>query len=204
MQKKIFSKCKRKLFIPLLLMGLTIPGIIALAYYQSFQVKNEFPVNNLSVIMRETFDPPKNWDGKMVVKKIVYENQGTKDALLRIQYGETFTANDGIILSSQLEDGEGNQQEVVLKQWGTQGLVNDWSKNNGWYYYERVLKPGDAITVLEGVQYNPDLVIPEAYKTASYELTFLHEFMDAKLNDAGLWGASGCQIDESGGVVWRF
>lgn len=204
MQNVKTRRIKRRLFGPLLLIALAMSGILALAYYGSFQVVNQFPVDFLSVNMRETFDPPEHWDGGMVVKKVTYLNQGTKDALLRVHYGESFTDEKGMVLSSKLQTESGELQEVVDKKWGAQGLTAGWTEKNGWYYYNRVMKPGDEITVLEGVQYHQGLVIPEAYKSAVYELTFIHEYINAEKKDAALWGTSDYQADASGNIRWGF
>lgn len=164
-------------------------------------VTNEMKSHTTGVTVVERFEP---WD----YKEVQFENTGTSSVFLRVSYTEHWQLPDGQILSNK--DSQG--REVAIKDWNWK----DWDgKNDGWYYYKKVLKPGEKTQpVLTKVTYNENA--DKQYKDAQYYLYFKAEVVQC--SDGGntlnsdevnadatkaLFGRVGQVVDADGTVRWK-
>ena len=129
-------------------------------------------------------------------KEITFKNNASVEngatQLLRIAYSETWTSTDGTVISNTV-----NGINVVAKSWTT-AFVNDFvDGNDGWYYYEKTLAPGEEVKVLNSISLNnPD------YNIYNYDISFRFESIQTTAGAAtALWNKTPT-ISNNGEVTW--
>ena len=114
-------------------------------------------------------------------KEVSFVNnaENTHSVALRIAYSETWKDADGLIVSNVV-DGE----NVVAKEW-TEAFLNDFTDGgDGWYYYKKVLAPGESVKVLSAISLEN-----ESYAENHYDLRFRYEAIQPSAEVAKeLWG----------------
>lgn len=139
-----------------------------------------------------------------VPKSVSFQNDSSSSAFLRVAYAETWESyydDDGkgefvpTILNNQL-----NGKDVAAKNWinGFGQDSNLWQNGgDGWFYYKRILKPGEKTDpVLKSVTFPftengaaqtfPDDQIKKAYEASCYQLYFRMELLQASDSHATL------------------
>ena len=172
------KKGNKKVVLFLILL-LSIIGIgSAYAYYQvNVIVPNKYKASTYEVEIEEEFED------KFGVKKVWIVNKEKTNApvVLRVNYNEIWSKEiDGVLLTL---DNNVNGENVVEKEW-TEEFLNDFElKEDGWYYYKKVLRPEERVQLLEGITLKNELISTSEYSneylTYDYELAFNFESIQA-------------------------
>ena len=145
---------KRNKSLVALLLVLTV-GLIGLtiAYFSnSTSIENEFKTNPYGTTVDEEFTSPSNWlPGDTTDKTVTVTNSGEVDEAVRISYTDSWIAKDGTILSGlidsngNLTDEEENSERAAIINFSNN---NDWTYDNGYYYYNYKLSPNETTSSL--------------------------------------------------------
>ena len=168
-------KIKNKKIV-IFILAIAFMGIIGTtyAYYQSNVVlPNRFQTMTYNVTVEENFN--NTWGTKEVTFK---NNEETNiPVVLRINYNEQWSKDfDGAVslLSNKISG-----TDVVTKNWTTDFTDNFVLKNDGWYYYKKVLGPQESVKVLNSIALNSSLISSSPnysdYQTYDYRLDFNFE-----------------------------
>lgn len=168
MKNKIKVKPIIFIIISILLIGL---GTTLALYQNKYSFKDDFNSAALNVVIEDEFTSTP-WCDIPTAKKVSIVNHEESDVVIRVSYDEVWskTLSDETVQISNLVNGE----NVVIKNW-TQAFLDDFTlKEDGWYYYNKVLKGNGSITILESIQLNNDLVSQSGddYSSYDYELDF--------------------------------
>ena len=164
------------LFLILLLSFIGIGSVYA--YYQvNVIVPNKYKAATYDVEIEEEFED------EFGTKKVWIVNNEKTNApvVLRISYNEFWSKTiDGVLLTL---DNNVNGENVVEKTW-TEDFLEDFElKEDGWYYYKKVLNPEERVQLLESISLKNELVslsdYREEYHTYDYELAFNFESIQA-------------------------
>lgn len=174
---KKFKIKKKPLIFILLLLTVTIVGTTFAYYYSEVLIPNQFKTMTYNVTVEEVFN--NTWG----TKQVTFANKETTNTpvVLRINYNELWRKEvDGVKLSL---DNNVNGTNVVNKNF-TSAFLNDFElKEDGWYYYKKVLKAEESVKVLESIALNEELIATSPYendyKTYTYELSFNFEAIQA-------------------------
>ena len=191
------------------------------AYFsKSITAENLFNTSSFNVTIYE--DNNSTWGDKNV--SFTNSNNAKSGAVLRIMYNEIFKINEVVATSNKHNDynptflanttygqvlsNKINNTDVVTKTWTS--TFNNYfvSGNDGWYYYTKVLNPGDTIRVLQSITLNNNLIsnLPNYndYLNATYDLNFDFEAVQASTRAvSNLWGLN-ITINNGGNVLWNF
>lgn len=164
------------IFISILLIGI---GTTYAVFNNNYTFTNSFKSSTVDVKIEENFTPkPWNRDTK-TTKEVKIANKGNSDVVIRISYDEVWSKelNGEKVQINNLVNG----QNVVIKEWTSDFLKNFVLKDDGWYYYNKVLKGNSAVTILESIKLDYDLVdaSSENYEEYDYELSFNFEAVQA-------------------------
>ena len=172
-------KKRNKKVVLFLILLLSIIGIgSAYAYYQvNVIVPNKYKAATYEVEIEEEFED------KFGVKKVWIVNKEKTNApvVLRVNYNELWSKEiDGVLLTL---DNNVNGENVVEKEW-TEEFLNDFElKEDGWYYYKKVLRPEERVQLLERISLKNELISTSEYSneylTYDYELAFNFESIQA-------------------------
>ena len=140
---------------------------------------NELKANKIDAKIEETFEPSKPVG--TVQKEVAFKNDSSNASFLRISYAETWEKTEGdnkTLLNNQL-----NGKDVAAKNWinGFGQADGNWTDGgDGWYYYNKVLKPGAATeNILERVTFPEYSGEYKEYEGADYQLYFRMELLQA-------------------------
>lgn len=138
---------------------------------------NELKADKIEAKIEETFEPSEP-EGT-VQKKVTFKNDSSNASFLRVSYAETWERtedNNKILLNNQL-----NGKDVATKKWENGFGQNSgvWKDGgDGWYYYNKVLKPGASTEeILESVSFPDYSGEYQEYKDADYQLYFQMELL---------------------------
>lgn len=107
---------------------------------------NNFKVATYSIETKEDFKPKDSWRTEAIKKEVWAENNGTTQAYIRIKIVPFW--KDGL-------PTEVNGNETVKLNISDSKL---WKKIGGYYYYKKILKPGEKTEcLLKDVKINSDL-----------------------------------------------
>ena len=171
------------------------------AYYQSnVALPNRFKTMTYNVIIEENFN--NTWGTKEVTFK---NNEETNiPVVLRINYNEQWRKEvNGFTLLLNNKVGNTN---VVTKNWTTD-FTNDFVlKDDGWYYYKKVLGPQESVKVLNSISLNNSLISSSPdyanYQTYDYRLDFNFEAIQANESAVNnIWNRN-LNISSGGGITW--
>lgn len=153
-----------------LIMG--IVGVSAI-YLSNVSLINSFKTLTYKVDVEEEFY--NDWGTKKI--KVINSEETNADVVLRVGFNESFS-KDNDILSNEI-----NGQEVVEKDFSNDFLTHFSKDQDGWYYYDKVLKAKDSVEILNAISLKEDLISTsedyEKYKTYHYELGFQYETIQA-------------------------
>lgn len=140
---------------------------------------NVLQADKINAKITETFDSDAAEPSGTVQKEVAFKNNSSNASFLRVSYGETWeTTENGktFLLNNQV-----NGVDVAEKKWLNGFAENSdlWTKDDdGWYYYNRVLKPGaETEKILESVTFPDHSGDYEEYKGADYQLYFRMELL---------------------------
>ena len=108
------------------------------------------------------------------------ESKG-KEVVLRVNYNEIWSKVDNN--DTYTIDNNVNGENVVEKTWTLEFLSGFHESEDGWYYYNKTLKPNETIRILRKLQLKEDLIetspYKEDYQTYDYDITFNYEVLEA-------------------------
>ena len=126
---------KKPLFFLLGILVISVIGGTFAYYYQNFSIPNQFKSMTYNVNLTEDFN--NDWGTKKVY--ITNNETGNTNVVLRISYNEVWIKTDmsnALTISNTI-----NGNNLVTKSWTTT-FTNDFTDGlDGWYYYNKVLKP---------------------------------------------------------------
>lgn len=171
-------KTKRKTLLMIGCISLLLIGVCYAIWSGSINHTNRLKADNLSAEIQETFKQESEPSGT-VQKKVSFKNNGTSAAFLRVSYAETWECTEdgeNVLLNNQV-----NGSDVASKNWenGFGKNSNLWTKgDDGWFYYNRVLEPGESTAnILEEVSFPSYSGDYASYKDAKYRLYFRMELL---------------------------
>lgn len=187
------SKLKKKplLFLVLSLLFISIGTTFAL-FQTGYIYENMFQSSKQDVVLVEE-SSEMVWSSEATSKKVSVANNGDSDVVIRVSYDEVWSkeVSDEVVQISNIVDGE----EVVIKNWTSTFLTDFELKDDGWYYYKKVLKGNTTVQLLESILLDSSLPIDgnvlgyEDYYSYNYELSFHFEAVQATKNAISkVWG----------------
>ena len=191
---------QQKRFSPIII-AFAVVAIAAIAGATTFLVfavsrNRSTIVNNVTVASGNGVKIIEDSDAGFGKKEISFLNEGADNVpvLLRIAYSETWSKSDGTIVSNI-----SNGSNAVTKIW-TQDFLDDFvDGSDGWYYYEKVLKPEEQVQVLTSIALS-DI----GYAIYNYDLNFRFESVQADATAANsLWGKT-VTVGDDGVATWAF
>lgn len=148
---------------------------------------NVITTGMLDVDLKEETDGGEPWPedgfdniepGDDVTKKVYGENNGTVDFYLRVKVVKTITDKDG-----RTDTLNFDQITIDLN-------TTDWTEKDGYYYYNKALKPGEkSVPLFTKVSFSEDL--PNAYMEAKVEIDVTMQAVQAKNNGDSPFTATG-------------
>ena len=143
------NKMKRRVLVASLVLLLCAGAVWGTAAYYSVQgvATNVVTSGNLHAVIHEWADkemtiPFQNYTlampGAEATKVVTVENTGGKDAWVRLQVGKSYELATPVTRAS-LDQARAEEELIHL-------LINseDWTEKDGWYYYNKILKPGET------------------------------------------------------------
>ena len=173
---KYLKKVLKKDPIVILLIAIVLTGgAVTFAYViNSVSVTSRFKMMTYDVAIEENFE---NKFGTKEVTFVNKEKNSNTNVALRIRYDELWSnENDNGVLS--VLSNTINNTNVVNKEW-TEDFSSDFIYDDGWYYYKKILKPGESVKVLNSISKNDILNSHSEYNDYNYELTFSFEGIQA-------------------------
>ena len=171
---------KRKWMIPVLtsiFAASLVIGITVAYFNDSAAVSPDITAGTVIIDLRETFNPPTNWQvGESTSKQIYIDNKGNKRAYVRVRVAGVW----------QL-DGKDTALDINNVQ--VTNSSSDWILSGGYYYYRYVLNAGTTTTPLNlSVKL---LSMDEKYKNHTFMLKAYSQAVQAS-NGAykDVWGLS--------------
>lgn len=140
---------------------------------------NQLQADEMQAKIIEEFVQGSNPKG-FVKKEVSFKNNSTSAAFLRVCYAENWTKESGtdcFLLNNQM-----NGADVAVKEWKNGFGTSDsylWKDGgDGWFYYKKVLKPGEETEkILESVAFPEYSGAYEEYADADYQLYFRMELL---------------------------
>ena len=144
-------KNKKSLIAIVAVLLVIVVGVTFAYFTSSATFNNQFNLGNYSITTQEVFESPDNWaPGDTTPKTITATNNGTIDAAVRVSFTEAWTDENGDSV-----DSSNIPNDAVTINFTT---PSDWTENNGYYYYNYILKPRNTTSsLIESVTLNPNL-----------------------------------------------
>ena len=165
---------KKMIWVLPLLLFVSGVGTVLAYYLNSVTISNKFNTMTYDVEIKERFE---NKFGTKEVEFVNKEKDTSVGVALRVRYNELWSnANEnGVVSVLSNKIGDIN---VVDKEW-TNDFLNDFDYIDGWYYYKKILKPGESVKILNSISKNSILSSHTEYNEYDYELTFNFESIQA-------------------------
>ena len=151
---------KNKLIIILLLiLCIELVGITIAYFSNSTTLDNIFSTKEYGTTYTEEFVSPDNWlPGDTTNKTIIATNTGQVDQAVRISLSEEWKSKNGDTLSGLIDsnglltDEEENSEKAAIINFSDN---NDWTYDNGYYYYNYKLAPQESTSsLIDSVSFN--------------------------------------------------
>ena len=124
---------RRKWMIPILtsiFAASLVIGITVAYFNDSAAVSPDITAGTVIIDLRETFNPPTNWQaGESTPKQIFIDNKGSKRAYIRVRVAGVWQLG-----------GEDTALDINNVQ--VTNSSSDWIESGGYYYYKHVLNAG--------------------------------------------------------------
>ncbi len=165
---------KKMIWVLPLLLFVSGVGTVLAYYLNSVTISNKFNTMTYDVEIKERFE---NKFGTKEVEFVNKEKDTSVGVALRVRYNELWSNVNENGVVSVLSNKIGNIN-VVDKEW-TNDFLNDFDYIDGWYYYKKILKPGESVKILNSISKNSILSSHIEYNEFDYELTFNFESIQA-------------------------
>jgi hypothetical protein len=197
----------------------TSEGTLAYLSGQS-SVSNTLKTPIVQTVVDESNDGgfESNWSNPGIVwggnaaKFVRFTNEGESSVVIRASYAQSWTAEDGSILSNTYYAGATAQppyyRPVAVPHWTNEGFGNTaywYSTGDGWYYYRYPLAPGASTeAILDYVSFA--LLSDPDYANANYALNFQVESCQYSTNpqnenQQAVWETFRMTYAETAGVL---
>lgn len=167
------------------LIGVALMAVIALGIFgtgavirHSMAMTNEVRTPKVDVAVEEEIGNV--WWGEKQ-KEVSFKNTGNADVFIRVAYAESWIAKQNETETTLPNQSGSPAEDVATKNWTAEwSSGSEWQKgSDGWYYYKKVLKAGDATRdILESVTFPWDYT-DIRYADAEYRLHFQVEAVQA-------------------------
>lgn len=179
------KRIKNNLYLVLSLSIMLVIGTTLAIWHQNVQHINHLEADTIKSEIVENYTPHEPVG--TVTKEVSFKNAGTTDVFVRMAYVESWEKEDKnkdtMLLKNQLKG-----QDVVKKNW-TEVFFSKWDDGgDGWFYYKKVLTPGETTEkILSSVTF-PDYTqeVYRSYEDADYSLYFKVEMLQASNGSATL------------------
>ena len=173
------------------------------------------PIAEVAIVEGNTLEDIDGWTpqdiswGNDVLKYVRFSNTGQSTMLIRATYAQTWKS--GTTYLSNVIKTDTGYVSVAQPQWTVSGFTNDslwwYNTNDGWYYYRKVLQPGESTdAVMDKVSFiSPK---PPGYNEAEYSILFRLEACQYSSNpenenQLASWQTFGTTYSESSGtLIW--
>lgn len=137
------------------------------------------PVAEVAIVEGNTPEDLDGWTpqniswGNDVLKYVRFSNTGQSTMLIRATYAQTWKS--GTAYLSNLAKIDSGYVNVAEPHWTISGFTNNslwwYNTNDGWYYYRKILEPGESTdVVMDKVTFiSPE---PPGYNGAEYSILF--------------------------------
>lgn len=183
---KAITKKTKHIIIILALALLAVIGM-TIAYYTSRNdFKNEFSVAKPGVAVVEEFNPADDWvPGEEKTKEAWFTNSGEIDMLLRFHVDVAWEADTAPANAKEAAEVVTLNRDSAFEN----NFVSFTENDKVYYYYKKVLKPGEATTnVLDSVTFSSDLSNDHHgvnYENAQVNIIITGETVIASPNEDG-------------------
>ena len=203
-------RARRVRRITLCLMVTMLLGIVgsSYAFYSSENSRrNTLATSESAVYLQEIFKAEDHWlPGETKEKIVTFGNQGTAEQVIRFKYQESWLDASGRAFTPDT----GDYTEALVKLNWSEDMVDaggDWVYLNGWYYYNKILKPGTVTNdVLKSVTFSPQLSndghLKDDFSNTSFRLVVTMESMNVNaVETVANWSASFTVTDPGAGKL---
>lgn len=189
------TRNKKQLLVLPIVAGVAIVAAISISVVYAYS-HNTSVINNGMKLAGSGVTIIEDSDEGFGKKEITFKNQGEGNAtvLLRIAYSETWTRNDGSVVSNV----NSSNANVVTKTW-TSAFTDDFEDgHDGWYYYKKTLPADSEVKVLSSIALND-----ASYEQYNYDISFRFEAVQADAAAANeLWGKT-VTVGDNGVATWQ-
>lgn len=205
-EEKEMRQMDRKSKKVLMLAGfllLAVVGVTVALYVNSSNIQNRFTVAGPGAVLTETFDSDDHWlPGEQKTKEVKFANTGGYDMLLRFWVEAREEERNLLTLcwdEKTMETGVGTEAPI--------GFTKVEEGDRTYYYYNKVLKPGEDVLALHSVKLSEAISNDNhgsSYSGKKINLTIKGEMIlafDAKQAEA--WNKDVVINRETGTVVWK-
>ena len=130
---------------------IAIGGTLALLSASLSPTRNVFSIGKASLTILEQGEDPLGAPWGVDTKQICLENDGRVDGVVRAMVVPQVMARQGVAMASMAQMSEPVQAQMVLGDI-TLHFAEDWQENwfynDGYFYYRKVLKPGQETALL--------------------------------------------------------
>ena len=138
---------------------------------------NELKADKMNAKIEESFEPSEPTG--TVQKEVSFKNDSSNASFLRVSYAETWEKTEGS--EKKLLNNQVDGTDVATKNWKNGFAQNSalWTDGgDGWFYYNKVLKPGtETEKILESVTFPEYFGEYKDYEDANYQLYFRMELL---------------------------
>ena len=128
-----------KVFLPLSIISILTIGITYAAFHSEKRTTNIVTIGNVDVGLIDIYTRPETVAGDVVDKIVSAENTGSNDEYVRINLRKVWTNQNG----DEIKDLDPNLIDICFAN------PEDWiNGDDGYYYYQKPLKPGEKATNL--------------------------------------------------------
>ena len=182
----------RILLVALVIACIAIIASGTLAFFAAEETaKNVITTGKIDIDLKEETDGGLPWPedgfdniepGDDVTKKVYGENNGTVDFYLRVKVVKTIT------------DKNGKTDTLSFDKITIDINTTDWTEKEGYYYYNKALKPGEkSVPLFTKVSFADDLT--NEYMKAKVEIDVTLQAVQAKNNGNSAQTATGWPVE---------
>ena len=157
-------KNKKSIIALLIVLCVGLVGLTIAYFSNTDTIDNLFSTKEYATTYTEEFVSPDNWlPGDTTTKTIVATNTGQIDQAVRISLTEEWKSKNGDTLSGLIDsngiltDEEENSDKAAIINFSDN---NDWTYDNGYYYYNYKLSPTESTSsLMDSVTFNPKVTL---------------------------------------------